>query len=281
MSEAATKSVFSRLRGAAVFVLVLYAAYLIMLTAIQSFMMYPGAYANLAPKVASPPAGVEVMHVETEPAIRVEAWYFPNAAVTPAPAVIITHGNYEVIDDGVYHANQFVALGCAVLLAEYRGYGRSGGKPSEAGITRDLTAMYDWLAERPDVDRRRIAVYGRSIGAAAVAQLARVRPVAAMVLESPFVSMDAMAARYLAPAFLIRDHWRTDEALREVQRPLLLIHGRHDDTIPIAASRKLQSLVPAATLLEYDGGHTDLAGGNSWLYWSAVLKHLKSADVLP
>ncbi len=91
-----------------------------------------------------------------------------------------------------------------MLLCEYRGYGRSGGVPEQAGITSDMIAFYDLLAKREDVDAARIYAHGRSLGAGVAAQLAAKRPAAGLILESPFKSAASFALRLGAPGFLVR-----------------------------------------------------------------------------
>ncbi|GMU80615.1 MAG: hypothetical protein AMXMBFR47_04860 [Planctomycetota bacterium] len=266
-------------------VFILYIAWIVFLTFFQTRMIYPGAYEKPG-AAANPPFGVESIWVETEPGVRVEAWFVPGegrSAAKPGPAVLIGHGNFEWIHEGVYHAEEYRKLGVSVLLAEYRGYGRSGGEPSEAGITRDFLAMYDWLAARPEVDRARIVGYGRSLGGAAIAQVSAVRPFAAVILESAFSSMDSMAARYLAPSFMVRDHWRTDRVLPTLKVPILLMHGRSDPVISVSHSRRLREIVTKAggdvRLEEYDGAHTDFPAVNEDRYWQIVREFLVHAKI--
>ena len=78
---------------------------------------------------------------------RVEAWFLPGegaSADTPAPLVVFTHGNAELIDDWPSNLDQYRRWGMSVLLPEYRGYGRSGGSPSQEDITADAV----WFLEQ-------------------------------------------------------------------------------------------------------------------------------------
>lgn len=267
-------------------VLVLYIAWIVFLTFFQTRLIYPGAFEKPTGS-AKPPFGVESVWVETEPGVRVEAWFVRGdgrSAASPGPAVLIAHGNFEFVPEGLYHADEYRKLGVSALLGEFRGYGRSGGAPSEAGITRDFVAMYDWLAARPDVDKSRIVGYGRSLGGAAIVQVAAARPFAAVILESAFSSMDAMAARYLAPPFMVCDHWRTDRVLPALKIPILLMHGINDPVIPVSHSRYLKKLIAEAggdvRLEEYSGGHTDFPVVDAERYWRIVRDFLAHAGIL-
>lgn len=266
-----------------VFALLLFSAYQIFLAFMQDRLIYPGAFARLGAPHAQLPDGVEQLWIEADPGVRVEGWYWSAAGASAAarrPAVLIAHGNYETIDDGEYHAQRLHALGLSVLLVEYRGYGRSAGRPTQAGIGRDLLAMQAWLCARPEVDAGRVVYYGRSLGAAAVVQLAADRPPAALLLESTFSSMDSMALRRWAVPLLLRDHWRTDLVLPRLGCPIQLLHGRQDAVIPVEESRRLHALAGQSRLLEYGGGHTDLAGGDAKLYWGTVTAFLRDSRII-
>lgn len=264
--------------------LFLYALWLGFLYFNQDRMIYPGAFAELAPKTPHYPDGIayESVWIEPQPGVRVEAWFAAGdgrSLGSPGPAVILTHGNYEVIDQGCWHAQEYRRMGLSVLLVEFRGYGRSTGRPTQAGITADMVAFYDWLAARPEVNPRRIAIHGRSIGGAAAAQLAALRPAAALILQSTFRSADSLTWSYLAPPFLLRDSWRTDSMVCKYERPLLLLHGGGDTLIPPSHSEGLAKLAKNPTLAILSGTH-NLFPVRPQEYWDKIRAFLQSADVI-
>ena len=223
---------------------------------LQERVIFPG---QRLPAVRSAPPGVEVVWVEAEAGIRVEGWYLPAAgasAATPGPAVMVFHGNGELIDDGWFDVELYRPLGIGVLLCEYRGYGRSGGRPSQTGIVRDMRAFRDWLDARPEVDADRVLYHGRSLGGAVAAGLAGTRAPAGMVLTSTFTSMRDMFARHLVPGFLCRHPFETERSLTGFDGPVLLVHGDRDPLVPAAHSRRLATVAPRAELLVLEGeGH--------------------------
>jgi len=97
----------------------------------------------------------------------IEAFFFP--AGPSAPAVILAHGNAELIDDQLERAGWYRTQGFTVLIPEYRGYGRSKGSPSEDAVVHDFVAFYDRLRTQPAVDPARIYFHGRSLGGAVAA----------------------------------------------------------------------------------------------------------------
>ena len=191
----------------------------------------------------------------------VEAWYLPPliGARGPAPLLLFTHGNGELIDYWPSEFEEPRRWGLAVLLVEYPGYGRSGGAPSQRSVTATVLAAFDWASRQPSVDPTRIIAYGRSVGGGAAAALAGERPVAAMILESTFTSVAVFARRYGAPALLVRDRFDNMAAVRRFTRPLLILHGEHDEMIPVAHGRALHAAQPRSEFHLMPCGHNDCA----------------------
>ncbi len=242
--------------------------------AVQDALIFPRSIANATPMGATP-SGVEVVAVETEPGVRVEGWVLRGqgrSEASPGPAVVFFHGNAERIDNCLDHARQYQARGFTVLLPEYRGYGSSGGRPSQQGIVRDMTALVALLAERPEVDPDHIVYHGRSLGGAVAVQVAvaaDARSPRAMVLESTFTSISSFASRYLMPSFVVRHPFRTDRVLGEIDAPILLLHGEADRIVPVSHSRKLAELSSRASLVVMPGGHNDFP--HDWdAYWREI-----------
>ncbi|MEX2205259.1 MAG: alpha/beta hydrolase [Myxococcota bacterium] len=174
------------------------------------------------------------------------------------PLLVFAHGNGERIDDWLDAFETPRAWGAAVLLVEYPGYGRSAGVPSQASVRAAMIAAYDWALTRPGVDAARVVGWGRSLGGGAVCALARERALAGLVLESTFTSVRSMAQRLGLPAFLVRDPFDNLEALGSYSGPVLIVHGEHDEMIPVEHARTLHAALPGSRLLLEPGcGHND------------------------
>lgn len=195
-------------------------------------------------------------------------------------AVLFFHGNGDFIDDWLEPFRGLAQRGLPVLLVEYPGYGRSTGSPTRASILATATAGFDRLAEREGVDPDRIVVMGRSLGGGVGAELTRSRPVAALVLQSAFTSVGSLAARsYYVPPFLVRDRFRTLEALRSYDGPVLVLHGRSDRIVPFSHGRRLADASERATLVPMECGHNDCPP--AWDdYWDRIAGFLEDEDIL-
>jgi len=197
-------------------------------------------------------------------------------APLPAPCAIIFHGNGELIDHIQDYADWYRRRGYAVLIPEYRGYGRSGGAPSQAAIDEDMLSFHARLLAREDVDSARMVFHGRSLGSAVAVQLAgRNRP-AALVLESPFLSINAMAARYFVPGFLVRHPFRTDKLLPTLGVPVLILHSTDDEIVPYSHGARLHEITPGSTLVDLSGSHNSALAAIPQ-YWASVDVFLRKA----
>jgi fermentation-respiration switch protein FrsA (DUF1100 family) len=229
---------------------------LALVLSLQSRMAFPAPPPAAQIPGAVKTAGGESIWLEAG-GKRIEAWFLPALASNAAPLVISAHGNGELIDFWPPHVAPLRDAGIGVLLVEYPGYGRSEGKPSEKSITAAMLAAYDWAVKNPRVDAQRLVAHGRSMGGGAAAQLARNRPVAALILESTYSSLAVMVRAHGVPDFLVVNRFDTLAVLREFRGPVLIVHGTRDMIIPLAHARKLAEAAPHARFEVLDCGHND------------------------
>jgi fermentation-respiration switch protein FrsA (DUF1100 family) len=241
--------------------------------AIQRYVTFPRPPEAAWNPAARTTAGGEQIWLDAD-GERVEAWLLPAHGPTPTALVIYAHGNGELIDMRAGDFGPLRDAGIAVLQVEYPGYGRSTGSPSEESLTATMLAAYDWAAADPRVDARRIYGHGRSLGGGAIAQLAARRPLAALVLESTFESLEDVVMGYGVPRFLLLNHFDTRKVLREYAGPVLLLHGTHDQIFPSAHAEGLKAVSRHATL------HLDACGHNDCpRQWEVVLGFLRESGV--
>ncbi|RNC67668.1 MAG: alpha/beta hydrolase [Desulfuromonadales bacterium] len=236
-----------------------YAGYAALCFCAQRALIYPGRAITVDAQPPAASARLVPFWLDTSHG-RVEAWFLPAKGVLPGerrPVVIFFHGNGEVIDFLPEQAEGFRELGMGVLLVEYPGYGRSGGTPSEAGITAAAVAAYDSVTKRSDVDSGRVVAFGRSLGGGAACALAGQRPVAALVLQAPFTSLRPFARRMLLPGFLLRDLFDNRKAVAAFAGPVLILHGSHDDIIPFAQGEELARTARNGQLVALSCAHND------------------------
>ena len=230
--------------------------------------------------LAAAPADVglraEELSITTSDGVALHGWWIDG----PSDRVLIWyHGNAGNIADRLHNARWFVdQLGVTVVLVDYRGYGRSQGTPDEAGLYLDGLAIYDAVAAR-SVRAQDIVLFGRSLGGAVAIETALQRPAGAVVLESVFRSVPALAREHywFVPSAVVRTRMDNESKIGRVQAPALLLHGDRDTIVPLAHGRRLFELAarPAPFHVIEGAGHNDtyLAGGARYVeVWKAFLE---------
>jgi fermentation-respiration switch protein FrsA (DUF1100 family) len=152
------------------------------------------------------------------------------------------HGNAGNVIHRLENLAELYRLGLSVFIFDYRGYGRSAGKPSEEGLYHDALAAYGYLVGTRGVRPERLILFGRSLGASVAGEVASRKPAAGLVLESPFPSIAAMARTHYAGLpmhWLLSGRFPLNERLPRISMPVLVIHGDRDDIVPIALGREV------------------------------------------
>jgi fermentation-respiration switch protein FrsA (DUF1100 family) len=240
-----------------------------MLTSLlNSLLFFP------AREIVATPAGAgitsEDLAIDTADGERLHGWWVP---ARPGPVhghVLLCHGNAGNVGDRVMHAALLRATGLDVLLYDYRGYGRSTGRSSESGTYRDARAARLGLLARPHVEPDRVIYLGESLGGAVALELALEHPPAGLVLMSTFTSVRDMARRHypIVPPHLVPDAYPSLRRVRALRAPLLVVHGAHDEIVPLLHGEALFEAAPEPKQLHViEGvGHNDLVSvaGQEW-----------------
>ena len=199
------------------------------------------------------------IHLETSDGINLHGWYIP--APQPRGTVLFLHGNAGNISHRLDSVRMLHRLGYSTLIFDYRGYGNSGGTPSEQGTYRDAEAAWRYLTEQRHIPSCRIVLFGESLGGAVAAWLAVRQKPAALVIASGFTSVPDLGQQlypYFPVRWLARIRYDTRESLRSVAAPVLIAHSPEDDIIPFEHGRALFAAAnPPKQFLELAGGHND------------------------
>src|SRR5690349_19480196 len=173
--------------------------------------------------------------------VRLFGWYIEARA--DRPVVLWCHGNAGNIINRLDNLKWLHQLGLSVFLFDYRGYGKSQKfNPSENGLYQDAMGAYDYLTRIRKIRPERICIFGRSLGAAVAGDLATQRAASALILESSFPSIEAVAKFYysgLPVHWLLGAEFRLIDCLPQLSLPKLVIHGDKDDIIPIELGRQV------------------------------------------
>ncbi len=236
----------------------------------NSMIFAPPRFPEGFPGLEDFPHALEEVWITAEDGVKLNAFFLP----APASSQILLwfHGNAENIGMGVSQMVVFHELGVNLLEIDYRGYGKSEGKPDEAGVYRDADAAYRYLVETRRFDPKNLYIFGHSLGGAVAVELASSRDCAGLIVESSFTSAPDMARhifRVPGTEYLARSRFDSASKIRRVRAPVLVIHGTRDEVIPLQMGRKLFEAAPEPkSFFEIVGaGHNDIlaVGGERYL----------------
>ncbi len=215
---------------------------------------------------------------KTSDGVRLHGWMIP--ASDDAPWMLWCHGNAGTMIHRLENIAELHHRGISVFIFDYRGYGQSSGTPSEDGLYRDAFAAYDVLTQQYRVLPKNLVLFGRSLGAAVATELATKRKAAGLILETPFSSVTQMFKATHTPLVLrplIRARYDVIQRLPQVQIPVLVLHGDHDEIIPLALGQQVFEAAspPKDFYLICGAGHNDtyVAGGEP--YFQRLLSFIR------
>ena len=174
----------------------------------------------------------------------------------PRGLVFFLHGNCGDVVDWSRGSELVRRAGFDLFMLDYRGFGWSTGRiDSEAQLKADVRAAWDLIAPSYRERKLPIVIYGRSLGSGLAVPLAREVDPELLILATPFTSLARTACRLypMFPERLVRYPLRSDQLIGEVKCPIVLVHGTHDELIPIRDSEVLLTLARKAELMRIDG----------------------------
>jgi uncharacterized protein len=223
---------------------VIYVVPLLVLLAAEDKLLFSGAV--VAPAWYEPTFSMRVREVtfNSDDGAQIHAWFVaPRRWEARKGAVLISHGNgnnLSSMSDCVDRWRE--QLGRAVLVYDYPGYGKSTGRPSEAGCYAAGEAALQWLTEDQHVPVSEIILVGESLGGAIAVELAIRHPVRLLVLHSAFTSFPDVAQAdvpWYPSRYLVHNQMRNIEKIRNVHAPVLMTHGTADRTVPFSQGERL------------------------------------------
>ena len=219
----------------------------------------------------------ETLEITAEDGVRLHGWRIPHPE--PRATVLFFHGNAGNISHRLDTIEILHGLGLEVVIFDYRGYGRSEGSPSEAGLYRDAVAAARWVRDELGIPGQRLVYHGRSLGGALAARAAREHPPAGLILESTLASAPELA-RDLYPFYptrlLTRLEYATVRDLDALELPTLIIHSPDDEIIPFRHAEALLEAAPAGSELHrIEGDHNTGFRLSGALYTEGIAQYLE------
>ena len=221
----------------------------------ESFIFFPDRTLTATPRDAG--LGYEEVPLSTEDGVTLGAWWVP--AERARATLILCHGNAGNISHRLHLLVPMYSLGLNVLAFDYRGYGHSEGRPSEEGTYRDMDAAVAYALSK-NGEPIRLVFFGESLGGAVAIESATRHPCSALILESTFTSIPAMAARHYPwlPSRLLTIRYDSLARIRDARCPVLVMHSPQDEIVPFSMGQALfEAAQEPKAFAELAGGHND------------------------
>jgi pimeloyl-ACP methyl ester carboxylesterase len=213
--------------------------------------------------------------------VRLHGWWLKGAVSAARPLVIYHGGNAEEVS-GSLEDRRRMPIG-AFLAVNYRGYGASQGKPSEAALAEDALFVFDQVTAA-GIPPEHVVLMGRSLGSGVAVHVASRRNVRGVILVTPFDRLVNVARRhypFLPVGLLLRHRFDSLDRAPAITAPLLALMGSADDIIPNPLTRNLVAAWggPSRLVTVPGAGHNDIHLDER--YWSAIGEFFRTLDADP
>lgn len=211
------------------------------------------------------------VYLKTADNVKINGWFIPKEGALYT--VLFFHGNAGNIGDRVDKIGMFYNMGVNMFIVDYRGYGRSLGRPCEKGMYLDARAAYDYLVNQQGVIPQSIIVYGESLGGGVAVDLTAKAQVGGLILEGSFTNIRDLAKKLypFLSLFLISNKFNSLEKIKDVTVPKLFVHSRNDEVVPFSLGEKLyHQALPYKQIVELEGSHNTIHVDSQDKYVSAI-----------
>ena len=186
---------------------------------------------------------IEEVKIKTKDNIELKSWYH-DKNIKKNKTIIFFHGNAGSLENRIHKINHFKDMNINFLLVSWRGFSGNKGKPTENGLYEDARSAVKWLNSK-GVKEDKIILYGESLGAGVVTEIAQYKNFAGIILESPFTSMIEVGKDkypFLPVGLLLKDRYESNKKIKKIKSPILIMHGKVDKVVSFDMGKKMYEL---------------------------------------
>jgi len=223
------------------FILLIYLSVLVYLFFFQRNLLYlPNENNYSGDKIK---VDIEEVQIKTSDNINLLGW-FHKKDLNKFKTIVYFHGNAGKLENRIHKLNHFKDMDINFLIISWRGFSKNSGKPTEQGLYKDGKSAIDWL-KNMGLDDKDIILYGESLGTGIAIEIAQNKNFAGLILETPFTSMIDAAKNvypYIPVGLLLKDRYENDKKIKNINIPLLVMHGEEDQIIPYKMGKKIYEI---------------------------------------
>ena len=231
------------------------------------FIFFPQSAFDFTPEEM--PLNHEEVYFLTQDGKKLHGWFFPLDG--PFPVILFCHGNAGNISHRLDNVGLLLKEKLQVFIFDYRGYGKSPGRPSEKGLYTDGLAAYDYLIKERHILSDQVIIFGRSLGAAVAIEVALQKEIRSIIIESAFTSSRDMARAiwlFRPFSYFLPAHYNNQKKITDLDVPKLFIHGERDEIVPCSMGQRLfeRAKSPKYFFPLKGAGHNDtfISGGEKY-----------------
>ena len=186
---------------------------------------------------------IKKVKILTSDNIELVGWYHEKN-LKNYKTLVYFHGNAGSLENRIHKLNHFQDMNINFLIIAWRGFSGNNGKPSETGLYEDGRSAIDWIKKK-GVEEKNLILYGESLGTGVVTHLAQNRDFGGIILETPFTSMTDAAKKfypYIPVDLLLKDKFENYKKIKNVNSPLLIMHGEVDQIVPFWMGKKIYEI---------------------------------------
>ena len=186
---------------------------------------------------------IERVKIKTTDNIELLSWYH-SKNLNDYKTILFLHGNAGSLENRIHKINHFNNMKVNFLIVAWRGFSGNKGKPTEKGLYEDARSAVVWLNSKGVVESN-IIIYGESLGTGVATEIAKYKNFAGIILESPFTSMIDVGKDkypYLPVKLLLKDKYESDKKIKNINSPMLIMHGKVDNIVPFYMGKKMYEL---------------------------------------
>ncbi len=183
---------------------------------------------------------IEKIKIKTKDNIDLLGWYHEKN-LKKFKTLLFFHGNAGSLENRIHKLNRFDDMKINFLIIAWRGFSGNKGKPTEIGLYEDGQSAIRWLLEK-GLKEEDIIIYGESLGTGVATHLAQSKNFAGVILETPFTSMVDAAKTfypYIPVNLLLKDKFKNEDKIKNINSPILIMHGEADQIVPFAMGKKI------------------------------------------
>ena len=216
------------------------------------------------------------VYLDTQDGITIHGWFLPRKDARYT--ILFLHGNGGNVGHRLEKLLLLYGAGVNIFIIDYRGFGRSKGRPSEGGVYLDAQASYDYLLKNKGMSPEKIILYGESLGGAVAIDLAKRREVGVLIVEGSFSRAQDMAKVFypFLPAFLFAHTFDSLAKIDAIRAPTLFIHSIDDEIVPLRLAQKLYNAAPVPKeFIQIRGSHNTAFLDSKEKYLTSLSSYLE------